>query len=163
MGESFQILRPSSMRDLSRRVCSSGLTSSQYLMQEDAVLHHGFLEQGHTLQKSVRLIFGAETHHPFDAGAVVPAAIEDHHLAGRREVGHIALHVHLALLPVAGRRQGDHPEHARADTLGERLDGAALAGGVASLEHDADLEALVHVIHSWSLTSSTCKRASSFS
>ena len=31
MGESFQTLRGSSMRAVSRRVCSSGLTSSQYL------------------------------------------------------------------------------------------------------------------------------------
>ena len=31
IGESFQILRPSLMRSLRRRVCSSGLTSSQYL------------------------------------------------------------------------------------------------------------------------------------
>ncbi|MNE57866.1 hypothetical protein D3C80_1528560 [compost metagenome] len=30
MGESFQILRPSSMRSRSRRSCSSGVTSSQY-------------------------------------------------------------------------------------------------------------------------------------
>ncbi|MNJ75713.1 hypothetical protein D3C77_728490 [compost metagenome] len=33
MGDSFQILRPSSMRSLRRRVCSSALTSSQYLMR----------------------------------------------------------------------------------------------------------------------------------
>src|SRR4051794_9418705 len=31
IGDSFQILRPSSMRDCRRRVCSSALTSSQYL------------------------------------------------------------------------------------------------------------------------------------
>jgi hypothetical protein len=31
IGDNFQILRPSSMRLLSRRSCSSGLTSSQYL------------------------------------------------------------------------------------------------------------------------------------
>ena len=57
---------------------------------------------------------------------------------------HVALHVHLALLAVGRRRQRHHPEHARADALGDRLDGAALAGAVAPLEDDADLEALVH-------------------
>jgi len=31
MGESFHVLRPSWMRPSSRRVCSSALTSSQYL------------------------------------------------------------------------------------------------------------------------------------
>ncbi|MNT54005.1 hypothetical protein D3C72_1911350 [compost metagenome] len=33
MGDSFQILRPSVIRSLRRRVCSSWLTSSQYLIR----------------------------------------------------------------------------------------------------------------------------------
>ncbi len=70
-------------------------------------------------------------------GAVVPAAIEDDDLAGRREVLHVALHVHLALLAIRRRRQRHEAEDARADALGDRLDRAALAGGVAPLEdHD---------------------------
>ena len=47
------------------------------------------------------------------------------------------------LLAVGRRRQRDHPKHARAHPLGEGLDGAALAGGVASLEHDHGAQALV--------------------
>ena len=43
-----------------------------------------------------------------------------------------------------GAGKGDDAEHARADALGDRLDRAAFAGAVASLEHDADLQALVH-------------------
>ena len=42
-----------------------------------------------------------------------------------------------------GAGSADDPEHARADALGDRLDRAALAGAVASLEHDDDAQALV--------------------
>ena len=56
---------------------------------------------------------------------------------------HVALDIHLGLLALGRRRQRHHPEDARADPLGDRLDGAALARAVASLEDDADLESLV--------------------
>ena len=80
------------------------------------------------------LLGRAEAHDMFDAGAVVPAAVEDNDLARSREVLHVALKVHLALLAVGRRRQGDNAEDTRADAFGDRLDGAALAGGVAALE-----------------------------
>ena len=82
----------------------------------------------------------AEAQHVFDAGPVVPAAVENHDLAGRRGVLEVALHVELGLLAVGRRRQRDHAEHAMADALGDRLDHAALAGGVAPFEdHDHPL------------------------
>ena len=101
------------------------------------------------------LLLGAEPHHPLDAGAVVPTAVEDHDLAGGREVRQVALDVHLRLLALGRRRQRHDAEHARADPLGDRLDRAALAGGVPALEHDADLGPLC-LTHSCSFTSSTC-------
>ena len=53
------------------------------------------------------------------------------------KLGHVALDVELALLPVRGCRQGYVAEHARAASLGDPLDHAALAGGVAAFEdHD---------------------------
>src|SRR5262245_29405166 len=55
----------------------------------------------------------------------------------------LALRVHLGLLPVGRRRQGDHPEDAGADALGDRLDGPALPRPVPALEDDDDLQALV--------------------
>ena len=55
--------------------------------------------------------------------------------------GDVALDVHLRLLALGRRGQRDDAEHARAHPLGDRLDRAALAGGVAALEHDADLGA----------------------
>jgi hypothetical protein len=51
---------------------------------------------------------------------------------------------HLALLALGRRRQCDDAEHARTHALGDRLDRAALAGAVAALEQDADLQALVY-------------------
>jgi hypothetical protein len=46
-----------------------------------------------------------KAHHRLHAGPVVPAAVEDHDLAGGREVGEVALDVHLRLLALvrAGR------------------------------------------------------------
>ena len=51
--------------------------------------------------------------------------------------------IHLALLAVGRRGQRHEPEHARADALGDRLDGAALAGGVAALETTMIAQALL--------------------
>ena len=44
MSDSFQILRSSSIRDSSRRVCSASLTSSQYAEQDDAGIDHSALD-----------------------------------------------------------------------------------------------------------------------
>src|ERR1700716_3507476 len=88
------------------------------------------------------LALGAESHHVFDAGAVVPAAIEDDDLAGRRKALDVALHEQLRFLSIRRRRQGDRAKHPRAHALGEGLDGSAFAGRIASLEHDDDARAL---------------------
>src|SRR5262249_49169173 len=66
------------------------------------------------------------------------AAVEDDDLARRREKRQVALDVHLRLLAVRGRGQGGDAEHAGAAALGDRPDGAALAGGVPALEDDDD-------------------------
>ncbi|MNZ72510.1 hypothetical protein D3C78_908900 [compost metagenome] len=51
MGDSFQILRPSSMRSARRRSCSSALTSSQYLMRMIPDSTIIFSNSGTTLRK----------------------------------------------------------------------------------------------------------------
>ena len=56
------------------------------LEQDDAGVDHRFLDGRHLLQEPLGLLGRAEAHHPLDARAVVPAAVEDHDLAGRREV-----------------------------------------------------------------------------
>ena len=113
-------------------------------MQDDSRIDHRLLDQRHDLQElGAPASSSAEPHHALDARAVVPAAVEDHDFARRRQVLHVALDVHLALLALGRRRQRNDAEHARTDPFGDRLDRAALAGGVAAFEHDADLEPLV--------------------
>jgi hypothetical protein len=51
-------------------------------------------------------------------------------------MGEVALEVPLAALALARLVQGHHRRPARVQVLHEPLDGAALAGGVAALEHD---------------------------
>src|SRR5262249_39384749 len=55
----------------------------------------------------------------------------------------VALHVHLRLVAVRRRRERDHAEHARADTLGDGADGSPLPRTVAPLEYDDCAKALV--------------------
>ncbi|MNH22050.1 hypothetical protein D3C79_818900 [compost metagenome] len=51
------------------------------LDEDDAGLdQHLFEQRGHR-QEFFRLVVGAEAHYPLDPGAVVPAAVEDHHFA----------------------------------------------------------------------------------
>ena len=114
------------------------------LQQDDAGFDDRLLDGGRHLKEALRLLLGAEAHHALDAGAVVPAPVEDHDLARGRQMRQIALDVHLRLLALGRRGQRDDAEDARADALGDRLDRAALAGAVAPLEDDADLQALVH-------------------
>src|SRR4029453_6696741 len=108
------------------------------LEQPDAAIDHVLLDDRAELEEALMLLGCAEAHDVLDAGAVVPAAIEDHDLAGRREVLHVALHVHLGLLPVRGRGQGEDAKDARAHACRHRLDQATLAGGIATLADDDD-------------------------
>src|SRR5450631_1063759 len=108
------------------------------LDQVDPGVDHHLLDHRSQFQEALRLLRGAETHDPFHAGPVVPAAVEDHDLAGGREVGDVALNVQLGLLTLRRRGQGDDPEYTRADAFGQSLDGSALAGRITALEYDAD-------------------------
>src|SRR5688572_14006509 len=78
------------------------------------------------------------------AGAVVPAAVEQHDLAGRREVWHIALEVPLRTLAVVRCRERHDAAYARIEPLGDALDGTTLAGSVTTFEQDDDLLARGH-------------------
>jgi hypothetical protein len=82
-------------------------------------------------------------HDALDTGPVVPAAIEQHDLAAGRQMGGIALEIPLRALALVGSRQRGDPADARIEALRDPLDDAALAGGVAALENDDDLELLV--------------------
>src|SRR6516165_1267626 len=95
------------------------------------------------LEKMAGLLRTAKSHDRFDAGAVVPTAIEDYDLARGRKLLDVALHEHLRLFPVRRSGKRHHAKHARAHALADGLDGSALAGGVAPLEHDDDARSLV--------------------
>ena len=104
--------------------------------------HQHPLELRAGAQELLVLLLGAVAHHPLDVRAVVPAAVEQDHLAGGRQVLDVPLEVPLGALPLGGLRQRDHPDRARAGALGDPLDDAALAGRAAALEDHQHLEAL---------------------
>jgi hypothetical protein len=62
-----------------------------------------------------------EVHDAFDAGAVVPAAVENDDLAGRGELLDVTLGEHLRFLALRRRGQRDHANHPLIGPLGDRL------------------------------------------
>src|SRR5450755_703939 len=95
-------------------------------------------EFGDLAQELVVLGIGAKAHDPLDAGAVVPAAIEQHDLAPRRQMLDVALEVPLPAFHLARLLERDDAGTARVEVLHEALDRAALACGVPTLEQDHD-------------------------
>ncbi len=126
------------MRARKRRSCSSLPDFEPDLDQYGAAVDDKLLDFGTKLEEALVLRGVDEAHHIFDAGAIVPATVEDHDFAAGGKARNVALDIHLALFAVARRRQRHDAEDARADALGDRLDRAALAGRVAALEYDDD-------------------------
>ena len=56
---------------------------------------------------------------------------------------HVALEIPLRALALVRRRQRGDAADARVEALGDALDDAALAGGIAALEEDDHLELVV--------------------
>ena len=108
------------------------------LAELDAVAHQHPLELGRGVQELPVLLVGAEAHHALDAGAVVPGAVEEHDLAGRRQVLDVALEVPLRALALGRRAERDDPREARVQRLHDALDRAALAGRVTAFEEAHD-------------------------
>src|SRR5580704_18447276 len=130
------------------------------LQQNDPGIDDDLLEYGHHFQEAFGLLLGAEPHHTLDPGSVVPAAVEDHDLPCRRQMWNVSLGVHLRLFALGRRGKRDHPENAWANPLGHGFDRAALAGAVAPSKRMQTLRPSC-TTHCWSLTNSTCNRASS--
>ena len=118
------------------------------LAQQDAVLHQQSLEHRALGKETSVLLRRAETHHPLDAGAVVPGPVHQHDLAGRRQLRDVALEVPLAALALGRRRERDDAGNARVQILGDPLDGAALAGRVPSFEDHEDAGSVRRATHS---------------
>jgi len=109
------------------------------LDQVHAAPHQVAFELGRLAHEFEIFLLVAESHHPLDAGAVVPGAVEQGDLASRGQVLHVALEVPLAAFGLGRFLQRDHVRAARIEVLHEALDGAALTGGVAAFEQDHHL------------------------
>jgi hypothetical protein len=73
----------------------------------------------------------------------VPAAVEQHDLAAGRQMRNVTLEIPLRALALVRRRQRRDAADPRIEPLGDALDDAALAGGIATLENHHHLELLV--------------------
>ena len=89
------------------------------------------------------LLFADESHDIFNAGAVVPASVEDHDFARCRKMLDVALNIHLGLFAIRWSRERDDAKDARAYPLREGLDGTALPRGVTTFEYDDDSQSLL--------------------
>jgi hypothetical protein len=160
MSDSFQALRPSSMRASSRLACSSGLTSSQYFRRIDPVVDDRFLDPGNHLQKLLGLALGAEPHHPLNAGPIVPAAVKDDDLARRWQMRNVALGVHLRFFALGGRRQ---PTTRKMRGLTRSVIASIVPPLPAPSRPSKTMQTLrpLSTTHCWSLTNSMRKRVSS--
>jgi hypothetical protein len=83
-------------------------------------------------------------NHPLDAGAVVPAAVEEDDFPAGGKMRHVALKIPLGAFALARSRQGRDPADPRIEALRDPLDDPALSRRVAALEEDHDLELLLH-------------------
>src|SRR5579863_3475061 len=104
------------------------------LEDESARAHQQLFEVRHRPEERLVLLRSAEVHDWLDAGAVVPAAIEQHDLLRRWQVAHVPLEVPLGLLAVTRLARRHDPRLARTQMLDDALDGAVLTGAVATLE-----------------------------
>src|SRR5262249_5642326 len=95
------------------------------------------------LEEALVLLRRAEAHHVLHAGAVVPTAVEDHHLARRWKVLKVSLHVELGLFTVRRRGERRDAEHARAEALGDGANRPAFARPIPTFEHDDDPQPLL--------------------
>ncbi len=142
IGLSFHCRSGSWMRASNRCSCSCLPTSSQILISMIPPSTMYFFDLRTEIQKSIVLLVGAKSHHVFDAGAIVPAAIEDDDFAGRWISFDVALHEHLGLLTVGGSRKGDDSKHPRTHSFRDGFDGSTFAGGISSLQQDDDTRSL---------------------
>ena len=128
------------MRMRKRRFCSSSVIENQYLIRTMPERTSSRSNSGTDWKKSS---YSSSVQKPitlFDAGAVVPAAVEQHDLAAGRQMRDVALEVPLAALALGRRRQRHGAADARVETLRDPLDDAAFARRVPPLEDDDQLE-----------------------
>ena len=112
--------------------------------QQNAVIDEHFLERRDLAQELLDLLVGGEAHHLFDTRAIVPAAVEQHDLARRRQMRDVALEIPLARFGFGGLAERNDMALARVELFGHRADRPALARRIASLkQHDDPLTGLL--------------------
>jgi hypothetical protein len=95
-------------------------------------------------QEVGQLVGRTKPHHPFDAGAVVPGAVEQHDATGGRQMRHVALEIPLSSLDLGRLAERHRLGASRIEVRHEALDGRALAGSVATFkQHEQALVALL--------------------
>src|SRR5260370_937333 len=110
IGLSFHRLIGLRIRSRKRCSCFSSLTANQHRLEERA-----------SAEELLVVGLGAEAHDVFDAGAVVPAPVEQNDLAARREVFDVALKVPLSTLSLGGCPERDDSARARIEAVDNSL------------------------------------------
>ena len=131
------------MRAENRRVLLVFSDLKPNLDQPDAAVDHEFFDGRTEVQEAFVLLLGAEAHDVFDAGAVVPTAIENHDFTGGWKSLDVALQVQLGFLAIGRSGEGDDAKYPRAHPFGDGFDGPALSGGITSFEQYDDAHALL--------------------
>ena len=134
IGESFQRLAGSFGAFVEALFLLFLVDAEPVLEQDQAVAGDQAFEDRAIAQELAVLLGRAEAHDRLDAGAVVPAAIEQDEFAGAGQMADVALEIPLALFALVRLGQGDGAHVAIVQRTLDGLDHAALAGGVAALE-----------------------------
>ena len=104
------------------------------LEKVDAVACEHALELRRLAQEVGELIGRAKPHYLFDAGTVVPGAVEQDDVARRRQMRHIALEIPLTSFDLRRFAERHRLRPARVEMGHEALDGGPLAGRIAAFE-----------------------------
>ena len=108
------------------------------LDQLDSVTDQHAFELGAAVQECAIFLFRAKSHHPLDPGTVVPGAVENDDLARGGQMRDVALKIPLRLFAFGRGRQRHDMTDPGVERLGDALDRASFACGVAALEDDRD-------------------------
>src|SRR6516162_3635938 len=113
------------------------------LYEDDARANQHFFEEGARSQELLIFLLCAEAHDALNAGAVVPAPVEENDLTGRGQFRHISLKIPLPALPLGRSGEGDDAADAGVQRICNALDDATLARCIPPLEEGAHLETVV--------------------
>src|SRR6516225_4093602 len=113
------------------------------LYEDDARTNQHFFEEGARSQELLIFLLRAEAHDALNAGAVVPAPVEQDDLTGRGQFRHISLEIPLPALPLGRSGEGDDAADAGIQRICNALDDPTLARCIPPFENNAHLETVV--------------------